>query len=66
VLVEPVSLKRFDRQQAHRIFQRELAASDLDSHLKVDFEVVNRLAPVGPAKFKRAISKVHAKEDVGD
>ena len=58
VLIEPLPGAEFNRDHADRVLRKQLADYKLDGQLKVELEVVERLAPDGDTKFKRIVSKV--------
>lgn len=66
VLVEPLSAKGFDLEQAHQMLRDQIGVFDLGPQVQVDLEIVDRLVPEGESKFKRAISKVRETADVAN
>ena len=66
ILVEPLPGEKLDRDRANRILREELEEHDLDERLKVDLQIVDRLAPEGGNKFKRVVSHVSPAADPND
>jgi phenylacetate-coenzyme A ligase PaaK-like adenylate-forming protein len=58
VRVEPLPGRKLDRERARRIIQDQVKEYGLEGKLKVEVEVVDKLAPEGGDKFKRVVSKV--------
>jgi hypothetical protein len=63
VRVEPLPGRELDRERASQVIQEQVKEFGLDGQLKVEVEVVDKLAPEGGDKFKRVVSKVEARDD---
>jgi phenylacetate-CoA ligase len=66
VRVEPLPGRKLDRERASRVIQEQVKEYGLDSHLKVEVEVVDKLEPEGGDKFKRVVSKVEGPDEKKD
>jgi phenylacetate-coenzyme A ligase PaaK-like adenylate-forming protein len=58
ILLEPLPGANLDREHAKNILRKKLEEYGLGRRLRIEFEVVERLAPEDGNKFKRVVSKV--------
>jgi phenylacetate-coenzyme A ligase PaaK-like adenylate-forming protein len=58
VRVEPLPGKTMNHERATKLLQEQMKEHDLDGHITVEVEVVEKLQPEGGDKFKRVLSKV--------
>lgn len=58
VRIEPLPGAEFDQERAQQVLQDQLSEYGLDHQLRLEIEVVDRLASDDDSKFKRVVSKV--------
>jgi phenylacetate-coenzyme A ligase PaaK-like adenylate-forming protein len=58
IFVEPLPGVTLDEERARKLMQAQLKEYGFEKQLKIDVEMVDKLAPDGGDKFKRVVSKV--------